>query len=388
MRWLFTLLIVCLGVAPAHAQVTPEQQAQIAAYVRESNALAAAHGARPRPAPFAEERARSQRLTAAQRAEAQALFGSAFQVWQAGDYASAEIGFRRGLEIDPANGPANFYMGDILRRRGDNDGARTHFSRTRAFTPNAPEGLRAEGALSELGPATGITQAPAVFAPSSPQITFRDCAQCPEMITIPGGEMVYGDRVVTIAPLAVGRFEVTFAEWDACVAAGGCGGYRPSDEGWGRGRQPVITVSWNDAQAYAQWLSQSTGRRYRLLTMTEWEYAARAGTMTTYSWGDQNPVCDQTVRNGANFRACTDRRARPIGSFPAAMNAFGLYDLEGNVSEWVEGCPVSVCSYRAFRGGAYHSPENELRLAFWAGRDDYHLRVFMSIGFRVAGAIS
>ena len=118
---------------------------------------------------------------------------------------------------------------------------------------------------------------------------FRDCAECPEMVNIPGQSF------------AAGRYEVTFAEWDACVAAGGCNGYRPSDEGWGRGDRPVINVSWNDAQAYVQWLSERTGQRYRLLTSTEWEIAARAGTTTEYSWGDEAPVCDQRARNAANF---------------------------------------------------------------------------------------
>ena len=113
------------------------------------------------------------------------------------------------------------------------------------------------------------------------------------------------DRVAAEAPqhyvaigtrFAVFKFELTFDQWDACVADGGCNGYRPDDRGWGRGRRPVINVSWNDAQQYVAWLAKKTGRPYRLLTEAEWEYAARAGTATAYYWGDDigkaNAACD------------------------------------------------------------------------------------------------
>ena len=108
---------------------------------------------------------------------------------------------------------------------------------------------------------------------------------------------------VTIAkPFAVGKFEVTFAEWDACVTAGGCS-HRPSDVSWGRGRRPVINVSWNDSQGYTAWLSKKTGKTYRLLTEAEWEYAARAGTMTPFSTGATIST-DQpfNVRRGSDAR--------------------------------------------------------------------------------------
>ena len=120
-------------------------------------------------------------------------------------------------------------------------------------------------------------------------------------------------------PLAVGRFEVTFAEWDACVAAGGCR-RRPHDAGWGRGWQPVINVSWADAQQYVAWLSRRTGKRYRLLTEAEWEYAARAGTDARYWWGNH------AGRGDANCADCGSkwdgRQAAPVGRF--APNPFGL----------------------------------------------------------------
>lgn len=181
-------------------------------------------------------------------------------------------------------------------------------------------------------PAAGSRQAPAQVQ------NFPECRECPEMVRIPGQW------------LAVARTEVTFAQWDACVAAGGCNGYEPSDEGWGRGNRPVINVNWDDAQAYVQWLSQRTGQRYRLPTAAEWQWAARAGTTTHYSWGDEDPVCDRSVRNGANFDRCNNRTL-PVGSFQP--NAFGLFDMHGNVREWVEDCSVDGCRYRVRAGGSW-----------------------------------
>ncbi len=163
----------------------------------------------------------------------------------------------------------------------------------------------------------------------------------------------------------------------ARVADGGCNGYRPSDRGWGRGRRPVIDVSWDDAQAYVQWLSQRTGRRYRLLTSAEWEIAARAGTTTEYSWGDDPPVCDQNARNGANFRDCTGNGSRPVGSF--RPNGFGLYDVHGNVWEWVRDAEGSS---RVLRGGSWGNDPQDLRSAFRSG--GYPSNRYDDWGFRLA----
>ena len=161
-----------------------------------------------------------------------------------------------------------------------------------------------------------------------PKDMFKECANCPEMVVVPAGSFTMGSptsepersaeegpqHMVTIArPFAVGRFEVTFDEWDACVADGGCNGYKPSDEGWGRGRRPVINVSWDDAKAYVAWLSKKTGKSYRLLSGAEYEYAMRAGTQTAYPWGN-------TVgTNNANCHACGSqwdaKQTAPVGSF-------------------------------------------------------------------------
>jgi formylglycine-generating enzyme required for sulfatase activity len=181
-----------------------------------------------------------------------------------------------------------------------------------------------------------------------PLASFRECAEaCPEMIIIPAGEFIMGSPVtedgrqdsegpqhrVTIAsPFAVSRFDVTFADWDACVSVGGCPDV--GDSGWGRGNKPVINVSWNQARQYVAWLSRMTGLPYRLLTEAEWEYVARAGATTAYYWGDE------IGKANANCRGCgsewDNMQTSPVGSF--RPNAFGLYDMAGNVWQWVEDC--------------------------------------------------
>ena len=167
---------------------------------------------------------------------------------------------------------------------------------------------------------------------------------------------------------------MTFADWDACVSVGGCPQEgRASDAGWGRGSRPVIYVSWHDAQAYVAWLSRMTGKAYRLLTEAEWEYAARGGTTTAYSWGDE------IGKNNANCNGCGSQRADrtvPAGSF--AANAFGLYDMFGNVWQWVEDCvhhnydgaptdgsawTAGDCEVRVVRGGSFGNSPRDLRAA-------------------------
>jgi len=184
---------------------------------------------------------------------------------------------------------------------------------------------------------------------------FKECEACPEMIVIPAGTFTMGSpeseagrnrdegpqRSVTIArPLGVGRFAVTFEQWDACVADSGCTAYRPSDEGWGRGRQPVVNVSWNDARAYVAWLARKTGKIYRLLSEAEREYVTRAGTTTPFWWGNSIST-SQANYDGNSAYAGGPRgeyrgRALPVESFDA--NPWGLHQVHGNVWEWVEDC--------------------------------------------------
>jgi len=241
----------------------------------------------------------------------------------------------------------------------------------------------------------------------------------PEMVRIPGGSFVMGSpageagrqtnegpqRTVSVRAFEAGRYEVTFAEWDACVADGGCGGYRPADQGWGRGRQPAINVSWNDAKAYVQWLSRRTGKSYRLLTEAEWEYAARAGTTGRFSNnGAETELCgianhaDQSTSYSWKNAACSDgvgERTAPVGRYNA--NGFGLHDMHGNVWEWVEDCykdsysgaPADgsafvnqSCSYRVLRGGSWDIYPQNLRSAN-RSRFTPSLRGYV-LGFRVA----
>ena len=240
---------------------------------------------------------------------------------------------------------------------------------------------------------------------------FRDCARCPEMVVLPAGIFMMGHEdmrseyhSVTIAePLAVGRYEVTFAEWDACVAEGGCNGYQPEDNNWGRGHRPAINVSWEDAQDYLYWLGRKTGESYHLLSEAEWEYAVRAGTTTDYYWGDgisaSNEICTYAKVSGQRF-ACAEGEPDmtvPVGSF--RPNPFGLYDMIGNVQEWTADCwndtyyrapadgrawQQGDCTLRVIRGGSYHREDDSHDSASRLSASSSERKGF--IGFRVARA--
>jgi formylglycine-generating enzyme required for sulfatase activity len=250
---------------------------------------------------------------------------------------------------------------------------------------------------------------------------------CPEMVVVPAGEFLMGSTPLEIAaltkefpndadwweteepqhevtiarPFAVGRYAVTFAEWDACVADGGCNGHQPRDEGWGRGKLPVIDVNWDDAKAYAAWLSRKTGKTYRLLSEAEREYATRAGMTTTFWFGasistsQANYDGNYTLAGGAKgeYR----EKTVPVDSF--APNPWGLYNVHGNVWEWAEDCwhdtyqgaPsdgsawTTACtdgSRRVFRGGSWFDVPRELCAAFRSGGST--LVRFDYLGFRLA----
>jgi formylglycine-generating enzyme required for sulfatase activity len=239
-----------------------------------------------------------------------------------------------------------------------------------------------------------------------PGDSFKECRDCPEMVVVPAGKFEMGSpgqgsnferpqHEVTIArPFAVSRFELTFGAWDACAAYGDCDSRVKAR--WGRGQQPVINASWDDAQTYVKWLSGITGKAYRLLSESEYEYAARAGTRTAYPWGDEIKLNDQAMAdcNGCGSQWDGNQTAS-VGSFSA--NAFGLYDMVGNVWEWTEDCwrdnykeapadgsprTSGDCSRRVVRGGAWNHDPDKLRSA-------YPLEIFdasrgSDLGFRVA----
>jgi formylglycine-generating enzyme required for sulfatase activity len=251
-----------------------------------------------------------------------------------------------------------------------------------------------------------------------PKDVFKECDKCPEMVVVPAGSFTMGspasepDRInnedpehaVTIGkPFAVGKFAVTFDEWDACVADGGCNGYRPSDKNWGRGRQPVIRVSWDDAKAYAAWLSRKTGKAYRLLSEAEREYATRAGTKTPFWWGSAITPREANY-NGTvvyNKGAKGEFREKTLQVDALEPNPWGIYQVHGNVWEWVDDCwhdsyagapsdgsawTIGDSSRRVVRGGSWIDNPRDLRAAvrLWYTADhrvDY-------IGFRLARTLT
>ncbi len=234
-----------------------------------------------------------------------------------------------------------------------------------------------------------------------PGEVFRDCPRCPELAVLPAGSFIMGSqsrfkrempahRVTLARSFALGRFEVTFDEWKACSDDGACKA-DPDDHKWGRGRRPVINVTFDQIKAYLAWLSSKTGRTYRLPSEAEWEYAARGGTKTKYWWGDQ------VGKGKANCRDCgpkTSRRTYPTGTFEP--NPFGLYDVHGNVWEWVEDCwnpdytnaPADGsarldgdCALRVTRSGSWYYFSKNLRSA---ARSKFPAKAYSyGIGFRV-----
>jgi len=222
----------------------------------------------------------------------------------------------------------------------------------------------------------------------------------PEMVVIPDGKFRTGDihrhsdgehhlHHVSVSSIAIGRSEVTFAEYDRFAVA--TSREKPSDEGWGRGKRPVINVSWFDAIAYTEWLSQQTGKQYRLPKEAEWEYAARAGTETKYWWGNKIGF------NQANCDGCgsqwDNKKTAPIGSFNS--NYFNLYDTLGNVYEWTcseyeneyngkeQQCSdkQNTSSFRVIRGGSWYSLPAYVRAAARFGNRPKNQDI--TIGFRV-----
>ncbi len=246
---------------------------------------------------------------------------------------------------------------------------------------------------------------------AKPGSEFKECASgCPVMIVVPSGKFIMGSpkdelereasrgpqHEVTIArPFAVSKFEVTFEQWDACVAASACP--RVPDH-WARGEMPVINVSWDNAMQFVGWLSRVVGKEYRLLTEAEWEYAVRAGANTRYSWGD-DPGKDNANCDGCGSQ--WDRKqTAPVGSFKP--NAFGLYDMHGNVWEWVEdswhdnyeGAPAdgsaylrgSDPNYRVVRGGSWRNDTEFISASVRVKRNSSVQ--FDTLGFRVARSLS
>lgn len=240
--------------------------------------------------------------------------------------------------------------------------------------------------------------------------TFKDCSECPEMVVVPAGSFMMGSqedeagrtyfegpqhRVTFSQPFAIGKYAVTFDEWNACVAGGGCDGYQPSDSSWGRGKRPVVNVSWKDAQAYVAWLKRKTGRDYHLPSEAQREYATRAGTTTPFWWGATITNDQANFTNDGGRRGQFPYQTAPVDTFEP--NPWGLFQVHGNVFEWTEDCwkddykgaPTdgsawtgNDCASRVTRGGSWETFPRYLRSAY---RERY-IAVNRSprYGFRVA----
>lgn len=269
-----------------------------------------------------------------------------------------------------------------------------------------------DGFLASLAIVVGTVCLAAGAAPAASPRSFQDCPSCSAMVVLPAGRFEMGSpddepgrqseegpvTSIAVAAFAIGRTDVTRAQWRAFVEATGrpdglgCAySGLPKDQaataswrhlGFAQGDdEPVVCVSWQEAQAYVRWLSATTGRPYRLPTEAEWEYAARAGSRTAYPWGSA-PSHDQ-----ANYGAeacCTPatsgadhwQNTSPVGSFPP--NRFGLYDMIGNVWQWTQDCYVDTlagrpstagaverdgCQFRVARGGTWGDPPALIRSA-------------------------
>ncbi|MFC6635545.1 bifunctional serine/threonine-protein kinase/formylglycine-generating enzyme family protein [Microbulbifer taiwanensis] len=226
----------------------------------------------------------------------------------------------------------------------------------------------------------------------------------PQMIAIKAGSFRMGSnqraaaspvhRVRIDSPFAISTREITFDEYDLFAEATGAA--LPGDAGWGRGDRPVINVSWHDARDYVQWLSRETGKRYRLASEAEWEYAARGGVRTPFWWGGDNPRGKANCRRGcaSEFNSLFTATSAPVGHYQA--NRFGLYDTAGNVAEWVQDCylgdysksrsdarPVTIsnCKLRAVRGGSMRDPLNNISSDYREGLGQDTMS--REVGFRV-----
>jgi formylglycine-generating enzyme required for sulfatase activity len=222
---------------------------------------------------------------------------------------------------------------------------------------------------------------------------FSDCQFCPEMIVIPAGSFKMGSnngyedetpvhKVTIKKPFAMGIYELTWRNYQPCIDAGEC--QNTDDEGWGRKQRPVINVNWHDIQTYITWLNQKTGNHYSLPTEAEWEYAARAKSTRS---NHRDLPCSK-ARYGYHSNECGKKKeTASVGSYKA--NRFGLFDIYGNVQEWVEDCSHDTyqgapndgsawtnqdCIKHVLRGGAWYSSANDLRPAYrgWDSKSNRH----------------
>ena len=294
------------------------------------------------------------------------------------------------LRVATSDGVNGFVYGERLRKVAI------------AETPApAPESARAPPPTPPPAPqerVVVVTPPPAPTASAARE--FRDCEQCPAMVALASGQFEMGSAAdpserpphrVQVQAFALGKYEVTQREWKACVAAGAC-----SDKprvGPGNDRLPMMDLSWDDATQYVQWLRGVTGKPYRLPSEAEWEYAARAGATTPYPWGKEIGAGRANCSGcGGNY---DPKLPAAIGSFPP--NAWGLYDMQGGVAEWIQDCwhknydsaPIDGSAWQAprcqehvLRGGSWKNPPTDLTVS---SRNFYDASVrYLANGLRVA----
>jgi formylglycine-generating enzyme required for sulfatase activity len=292
--------------------------------------------------------------------------------------------------IELADGSTGFVYGELIREP------------SAAPTPPAPPAEVEQPAptpASKSEPSHGPTP---VAAPRTEGIS--DCDGCPEMVVLQPGSFVMGDsrgdrsekpahRVTISKPYAIGKYEVTFAQWNACVQAGACRAIAETSTSGLTDKSPARDLSWNDARQYVRWLSKLTGQNYRLPTEAEWEYAARAGTSSRYWWGDKMEP------GKANCQGCGGDWSNdvPVDVDALPANPFGIYGMNGGVWEWVEDCwhknyhgapsdgsawAGHDCRENVIRGGSWR---NDSTYAHSASRFTYDTAVrYILNGFRVA----
>ena len=323
------------------------------------------------------------------------------QAWQTADTLNSVAGYQDYLANFPSGKNAPEAQSRIDRMQANQAAQQASAIEEQAWstakTSNTAESYQTYLTSYPSGKYSPLAKAALEEMRPSPGRTYQDCNVCPMMKTLDTGTSQLGASasepgvkpneqpkrpVIISKPFSISLTEVTFAQWDACVSAGGCS-KQPKDNGWGRGNRPVINISWDDAQGYAQWLSNKTGKKYSLPSEAQWEYAARGSETGIYMGGSAKALC--AFANGAGSESgltwanqeCSDLssdRTLPVGSLSANKN--GLKDMLGNVQEWTLDCNTlnlkdaptngdadlrGSCNQRVVRGGSWFSPPTGLR---------------------------
>lgn len=352
-------------------------------------------------------KALSAKISSRDREAARKFMSQGFTLFQEGAFEAAKNRFSQGLHLNPGDAKAHYFLAETLMRLNNENtatrlnnesAAKLHYQLTTTLDPLSAEAAKAEVAASKITVGTMVRVDPHIADVPGSLMTFRDCAECPEMTAIPTGRYNMGDLtgngntslsdngfpienpvhgVTIFRPFAVSRFEVTQAEWQAIMDTN-LSEFKGNDH-------PVENVSWSEAKQFAKRLSDRTGKQYRLLSEAEWEYVARTGKDTDFPWGN---IVSHDYANYGTENCCmglaegSDKwvNTAPVGSFPS--NGFGLYDLNGNVWEWIEDCwnedyigapeegsanEKGMCWIHVIRGGGWADSAKDTRSSHRGG---------------------